>query len=1308
MRAKIRTIALSAALLFGCTAPAHADPFTAIAFIAQAASSAAFGAIISATTALWIQGAAIIGGALYHSRKAKKLRAQQIRDYNASLKDYGSIAVTADPDVREVYGTRNVGGHIVAAFSSDKLTVHRFGVSKTKPDAYKHIVIALCRGPVEAIEDVLIAGESVGPLDGEGFVTTGDYYTSRTGATGIQIDSSGFLDLPHTAIRILSATEQFAGPEGEQIATTATITMSGTRIEAAPGTNVEYEYEGAQGYLKVTKYLGTEDQTADAFLISKSAGKWTTAHQGKGWAYVILTLDLEHEPFQSGMPDFSFKVKGRMVYDPRLDSTNGGVGPQRYDDPDTWTFANNSALVATAHLMSDLGFNVDPAIDINWPSVILAANESDATTTEWYRDEEGTLVEGDTIPKYTCDGVVSSFSDPETVLEAMCQTMGGFSVYGADWSIYTGTWRAPVRTLTDDDLDGEISILQTGTGIDELFNGVKGTFVLLDEANPTDLVPYQNAAYLAADDGIALWTNVTYQFTNNRWRAAHVSRMALEQNRLGLIIQYPGKLHLWPLAVSERVLITNAEYGYVNKPFLILNWQFDVLSAVVLTLQEDEENTYDEEDETSSVSKNPPNLPNPNVVVPLANFALATGEAHVVVGQDGTIEPGVLVTWDLITDRYAAVGGYVELAWYATGATSQQTMRVPPLDTSARISGVSVGTELIVQGTLWNGFARSIPKFANIRVVGDLIPPGYVSAFNLAVVPGGFLLTWQKCTDRDFKRTVVRQTTWNDAVQPYWTGNATELFIPWPVDGTYVFLARNEDTSGNLSEWTISVTIVLADLTVTEMTYQWLQSDGTPGDWLISLYDDETEELIGYESSSWIGDGVGQSLIIDWSTVGGDGVPADGATRNVIWYQAADPSIASSPANGDIWYDTDDDNHMWVRVGGSWVDARDAGIAEALLTAENAIAIADGKIVTFYQASAPTALAIGDIWFDTDDGYKQYRWSGAAWVIAADTRIGDAINDAADAQATADSKVTTFVATSAPTADAVGDIWYDSDDGYKPYRWSGSAWVSVQDLSIAAALSAANDAQATADGKIVTFYQSSAPTASAVGDIWFDTDDDYKQYRWSGSAWVLAADTRIGQAINDAADAQATADGKIVTFIATSAPTAEGVGDLWIDSDDGNKQYRWNGSSWVAVPLGTSGLDTEAATKIQTQLVNGNTIVSGTGGMVGTFPNLSITKAGMVEIAITATITVTNNAVDEALSLFVSFSGAGSFIGPGSGKFWSYTSMGTGGEFVCSIVATVLTTGAGPWSISPYFQGPGSANTYDIDNFMVRVTEVFR
>jgi hypothetical protein len=98
-----------------------------------------------------------------------------------------------------------------------------------------------------------------------------------------------------------------------------------------------------------------------------------------------------------------------------------------------------------------------------------------------------------------------------------------------------------------------------------------------------------------------------------------------------------------------------------------------------------------------------------------------------------------------------------------------------------------------------------------------------------------------------------------------------------------------------------------------------------------------------------------------------------------------------------------------------------------------------------------------------------------------------------------------------------GDVWFDTDDGNKNYYWTGTAWVSVQDLGIAAAeeasaaaeaaaaaaVIAANAAQTTADGKNKIYRQGTTPTGSfSVGDLWFDTANDNRIARWDGSSWV--------------------------------------------------------------------------------------------------------------------------------------------------------------------------------------------------------------
>ena len=119
-----------------------------------------------------------------------------------------------------------------------------------------------------------------------------------------------------------------------------------------------------------------------------------------------------------------------------------------------------------------------------------------------------------------------------------------------------------------------------------------------------------------------------------------------------------------------------------------------------------------------------------------------------------------------------------------------------------------------------------------------------------------------------------------------------------------------------------------------------------------------------------------------------------------------------------------------------------------------------------------------------------------------------------DAEAAADGKIVSFFQTSAPTATGIGDIWFDTDAGNKMYRWSGSSWVAAQDTGITTAIVAASDAQATADGKVNTYFQASAPTPEAIGDLWFETDAQNRVWRWNGSTWVLGTDTRVTAAIN--------------------------------------------------------------------------------------------------------------------------------------------------------------------------------------------------
>lgn len=85
---------------------------------------------------------------------------------------------------------------------------------------------------------------------------------------------------------------------------------------------------------------------------------------------------------------------------------------------------------------------------------------------------------------------------------------------------------------------------------------------------------------------------------------------------------------------------------------------------------------------------------------------------------------------------------------------------------------------------------------------------------------------------------------------------------------------------------------------------------------------------------------------------------------------------------------------------------------------------------------------------------------------------------------------------------------------------------------------------------------------------------------------------------NAAVAAQATADGKVTTFRQSTPPTAEGYGDLWIDTANGNRMNWWDGTAWVPLPLDTGAISAGAVTEVDTLSLSNITVT----GQPGTGP----------------------------------------------------------------------------------------------------------
>ena len=117
----------------------------------------------------------------------------------------------------------------------------------------------------------------------------------------------------------------------------------------------------------------------------------------------------------------------------------------------------------------------------------------------------------------------------------------------------------------------------------------------------------------------------------------------------------------------------------------------------------------------------------------------------------------------------------------------------------------------------------------------------------------------------------------------------------------------------------------------------------------------------------------------------------------------------------------------------------------------------DGKIATYMQDEAPDGddLDTGDIWFDSSNGYTAYRYNGQAWIKVKDAGIAQALQDAANAMSKANTKNTITGGKTAPSNPVTGDMWIDSGNDNKPMIYNGSSWISYRDATIASSLTAA-------------------------------------------------------------------------------------------------------------------------------------------------------------------------------------------------------------------------------------------------------------
>lgn len=397
-------------------------------------------------------------------------------------------------------------------------------------------------------------------------------------------------------------------------------------------TSEPYKRDGTV-YASIYKHLGASDQTADEVLVDNSGGQWTNAHRLRGLAYIHAEMRYDDKAYASGTPNISAIVKGRKVYDPRLDD---------------YAWSDNAALCVLDYLLSDFGLGAS-AEEIDMNSFIAAANVCDETVATLDATEK----------RYTCNGVVDLNDSARDVLESMLGSCAGYLTYtGGKWRLQVGAYYEPVKTFDESFLRDAV-VMRPHRSRRQLFNTIKGAFVSPDHNwQATDYPAVASDLYITEDSGEEIISTLDLSFTTSHTMAQRIAKIALEQIRRQRQIQYPANLAGFQVMAGNTVAVDLTRFGINGLPCRVVNWQMTEEMGVDLTLDEDGENIYAF---TQSDLKTIGDAP--QVVVP-NNQSVPPHEPNNVTATAG--ENYITISWDRITESDFR---YVEV-WERTSNTS--------------------------------------------------------------------------------------------------------------------------------------------------------------------------------------------------------------------------------------------------------------------------------------------------------------------------------------------------------------------------------------------------------------------------------------------------------------------------------------------------------------------------------------------------------------------------------------------------------------------------------------------------------------
>jgi hypothetical protein len=559
-------------------------------------------------------------------------------------------------------------------------------------------------------------------------------------------------------------------------------------------------YKDGTSLISVQGFYGLDNQSASSLL--QEQANWTTNHKLSGLAYLAIRLKWNQDAF-SGIPEIRVTLKGKKIYDPRLDSTKGGSGSHRQDTASTWAYSKNSSLILLDYLRNARYGKGLPnsAFETNYDSFKTSANTCETQVTPYTSGTDINLFETHAVldsEKKVIDNVRELLVPMRAIFN---YTQGKYKV------IIEGTGSSQLL-LTKDNVVSEVKL--QGENKSEKYNRVVGTFTNPSKDYQSDTVSYppfddsalavedRFATMLSADNDTLLERSFDMIHVTSPYQAEEICENILKRSRNCLKAEVTITSEGLNLAIGDIVTATYSTAGFENKPFRVMSLSINADSTVNLGLEEHQDNFYTWESKSQVPTINDTVLPNPFSVSAPASVTLSD---QLILYSDGVVITALDVTIGASPDSFV---DYYQVEYKLSTATDYII--------AGQGKGLKQRILNVVDGLIYNVRVRAFNTLgvsstyasATRTIIGGIAPPEDVQDFSCNIIGSDAHLAWTQIGDLDLAHYTIRYSPltsgadWADSISlvEKVARPATSITVP---ARTGSYLIKAVDKNGNYS-----------------------------------------------------------------------------------------------------------------------------------------------------------------------------------------------------------------------------------------------------------------------------------------------------------------------------------------------------------------------------------------------------------------------------------------------------------------------------------------------------------------------------